>query len=636
MNPEPVSRNIIFTDIRGFTKMCEEATIALRSNSFLSQFYSIIERKFVGGQIKYLGDGAMIITEFDIDVILHNIYKVRKQFEAIWNNFRKDVGVEGNLHLGFGIARGPLLEIMRDIQNFITLKDYISPRINLASRLCSLARPEGIIIHHRSFNELPEDYRGNFQMSVLKNIPGIERQQDLRCWVEHKVELREQKQTLVLNLDVEVHIAGVAIRNSKVLLCKRTANREIAASKWSLPGGKFNGAVSFEKALQEIFKKDVGLEIVHEYPLATYFIDEHRIAGLIFGCEIKEGNHTNEDDQNEKVRMFTLDEIYQIPVDARGFEISDIERALVHSQLPEKPEMRVRIAISPLCNYKCFFCHHDNIDSSQASDTAKIIKSIENISREFDLHKFTITGGEPFFGSNFKSTQEITKTIYQLNPKANISIVTNGVLIKDDELHWLKKNRIRVKLSVYSFSNDTDGLGITEDEYYFKLLKLMKLFAKKNITFVINVPLLKNTVSDFEKFLVDLNTEKIRPDSIKLVQLVNWGRGSEEFRNNAPSIEELPFLKGKEDFVNSEVSKFTHLRTLSYKQQSIEIFKYPCLDNSNCSICFGSWDLVINQIGELQVCTRSINGMKGKSILDKLCNISVKFVDYASIYKVDN
>ena len=147
---------IIFVDIRGFSKVSEGGVIG---QDFILGYYESIRKNCESDFIKYLGDGAMIVSEHTIEIskIIEKCENIRNSFLELLNDIHTEGGIDLPFSLGFGITRATrnVIEIRNTLSNkHVALCDYFSPMINLASRLCEFARPSGIVIHQESFPSL--------------------------------------------------------------------------------------------------------------------------------------------------------------------------------------------------------------------------------------------------------------------------------------------------------------------------------------------------------------------------------------------------------------------------------------------------------------------------------------------------
>lgn len=87
---------------------------------------------------------------------------------------------------------------------------------------------------------------------------------------------------------IEVHVAGICIRDGKVLCGKRTAARQLYPGKWECGGGRLREGESFEEACKRQFREEFGIDVEPRQLIGTYFIEENgfRIPGVKFVCAI--------------------------------------------------------------------------------------------------------------------------------------------------------------------------------------------------------------------------------------------------------------------------------------------------------------------------------------------------------------
>lgn len=108
------------------------------------------------------------------------------------------------------------------------------------------------------------------------------------------------------------------------------------------------------------------------------------------------------------------------------------------------------IEITNRCNLRCIHCYNE---SNPLADT---VMSLQNYRRVIDcilklkVKRIQIIGGEPFFDKH------ILKQMldYTIGKFAFIEIFTNGTLISSEWFEYLKKNDIRIALSVYSYDQN--------------------------------------------------------------------------------------------------------------------------------------------------------------------------------------
>lgn len=107
------------------------------------------------------------------------------------------------------------------------------------------------------------------------------------------------------------------------------------------------------------------------------------------------------------------------------------------------------IEITNKCNLKCIHCYNesdarcDNIMS--ITDFYRVVDYLVNIG----VSKIQITGGEAFLNKEILR-QMLSYTVGKFD---FIEIFTNGTLITDEWFEYLRKNKIHIALSVYSYDS---------------------------------------------------------------------------------------------------------------------------------------------------------------------------------------
>lgn len=111
----------------------------------------------------------------------------------------------------------------------------------------------------------------------------------------------------------------------------------------------------------------------------------------------------------------------------------------------------VKIHINSECNYDCVYCYSDR--SSKVLKTSEWLDFLVSI-RDYGIHTVEISGGEPLM---HKDLFQIMQKCYALS--FNITLYTNGSLIKSRDIGKLKKLSDRLIVSVkYGCSGVYEGL----------------------------------------------------------------------------------------------------------------------------------------------------------------------------------
>ena len=162
---------VLFSDIRGFTSMSERleaSKVVTLLNRFFDKMIDVVF-KYNGTLDKIIGDELMVLYGAPLkktDDILNAVNTAKEMFTSL-DNFNKKMSDEGfpKLNIGIGINYGKVIcgNIGSEQQMNYTV---IGDTVNLASRLCSAAKPGEIIISDSVYNS-------------LKNKNGFNRNDDL-------------------------------------------------------------------------------------------------------------------------------------------------------------------------------------------------------------------------------------------------------------------------------------------------------------------------------------------------------------------------------------------------------------------------------------------------------------------------
>jgi len=120
-------------------------------------------------------------------------------------------------------------------------------------------------------------------------------------------------------------------------------------------------------------------------------------------------------------------------------------------ELKEKVEIDFAwIEVTNMCNLKCGHCYDEAL-----CDTGKIMnlsdfKYIIDELTAFGVKKIQIIGGEPFLLGD----AIIAYLQYCIGKFDYIEIFTNGTLIDDQQIAFIKENNIKISLSIYSYDEN--------------------------------------------------------------------------------------------------------------------------------------------------------------------------------------
>lgn len=295
--PTLIKALVIFVDIRGFTRWSSDPDVHDHVVEFIDSFDNILSSYFPEYFQKLLGDGAMLILEMDYDTdstmvlneTLEKIKEIQKEFKAECEKFYNFHGAKTKLHLGWGITRG---DVWQNKNNKRT--DYLGKNINVAARMCSSARPFGIIIDADDFRKIPDGHSGEFSKHPI-TLDGFDR--SINAWVTNEIaENLMPRETTWKN--PSVFVSGVCLRweleELEILVMQRSSSREFHPGLYEVTiGGHLSKDETFYHCVSRLFEDvlEINVEVVRNNFLLYKFGNRTNeiIPGIRCLCWYKSG-----------------------------------------------------------------------------------------------------------------------------------------------------------------------------------------------------------------------------------------------------------------------------------------------------------------------------------------------------------
>ncbi|MGD0450664.1 MAG: GTP 3',8-cyclase MoaA [Candidatus Bathyarchaeia archaeon] len=121
-----------------------------------------------------------------------------------------------------------------------------------------------------------------------------------------------------------------------------------------------------------------------------------------------------------------------------------------------RPLLNLRISITQRCNNRCLFCHREGevkrANVSAEKMTVEEIVRISKIAVSLGIARIKLTGGEPLMR---RDLPEIISGIAAIPGLKDLSITTNGLLLKGMAKELYKRGLKRVNISLPSINPDT-------------------------------------------------------------------------------------------------------------------------------------------------------------------------------------
>jgi len=342
---------VINVDIRNFSKWAKnnEAYAPI----LVSRFYRFLQEKFLElkkdfyhekdketSLFKPLGDGGLfifglkevsedppqklneeILTAEDrekIEKIVSAISeKIPSQFsQKIIKPISEAGGRADSLSIGIGISFGILKVIYLEDSN--KKIDFFGNAINLASRLCSVARPQGIVIDVEGLPFLEQVLKSqNYVINeiVPKGFPPIKVAFSPQV---KEIPLKTPRIREEFQHHIEVHVAALCFKEENgelyILAGKRKESRELYPGLWEFGGGQVHKGETFEGAIKRQLWEEFGVKVEVLAPFATYSIpprgERALIPGLRFICYcVDDSSLKEEGEEHDIIKWIPIKEI---------------------------------------------------------------------------------------------------------------------------------------------------------------------------------------------------------------------------------------------------------------------------------------------------------------------------------------
>lgn len=210
----------------------------------------------------------------------------------------------------------------------------------------------------------------------------------------------------------------------------------------------------------------------------------------------------------------------------------------------------IRISVTDLCNLRCFYCMPEEGICKKGHGEVLRYEEIVRVVEEgvnLGIKKIRITGGEPLVRLNI---EELIYKINEIDGIEDISMTTNGLLLKDKVKSLKEAGLKRVNISLDSLRSDKYS-EITRGGDLNRVLQAINLCLEEGLKPVkINNVLLKGINDDeIEEFAL---LTKVLPISVRFIELMPIGQAANWFKDHYmpldEAVEKLPGLvPNKED-----------------------------------------------------------------------------------------
>jgi cyclic pyranopterin phosphate synthase len=109
----------------------------------------------------------------------------------------------------------------------------------------------------------------------------------------------------------------------------------------------------------------------------------------------------------------------------------------------------LRIALTPRCNLKCIYCHHEGEIKPQREIPAEMAINAARAAADLGVRSLKFTGGEPLL------RQDLAGLISQMPQELDISLTTNGIFLAEQAQGLAEAGLDRLNISLDSLKPET-------------------------------------------------------------------------------------------------------------------------------------------------------------------------------------
>ncbi len=109
----------------------------------------------------------------------------------------------------------------------------------------------------------------------------------------------------------------------------------------------------------------------------------------------------------------------------------------------------LRIALTPRCNLRCVYCHHEGEAKPEREIPGEMVVSVAQAAADLGVRSLKFTGGEPLLRA------DLADLISQMPRGLDVSLTTNGILLAEQAWRLADAGLDRVNVSLDSLRPET-------------------------------------------------------------------------------------------------------------------------------------------------------------------------------------
>lgn len=158
-----------------------------------------------------------------------------------------------------------------------------------------------------------------------------------------------------------------------------------------------------------------------------------------------------------------------------------------------KTPLEAYYEISTQCNFNCVHCY--NKGKKYRELHKKDIKRLVEFIKESNVFSVILTGGEFFLHPN---AMDVIDALVQVGG-LDIVVYTNASLITEDIAIKLRRNNIKLEVSIYGVSPQTYKNVTGNEKNYDRVMRALKVLKAYNVMFRLKAVVMQGNYSELEK-----------------------------------------------------------------------------------------------------------------------------------------
>lgn len=164
------------------------------------------------------------------------------------------------------------------------------------------------------------------------------------------------------------------------------------------------------------------------------------------------------------------------------------------------------IEITNKCNLRCLHCYNESSIYKETTLSLEQFCNVIDKLYDYGIRKIQLIGGEPIIIGETLLKEMLQ---YSFDKFETVEVFTNGTLLNEELVKFLKDYRVKVALSVYSYSEDVHDYVTTVSGSHKKTIESIELLKKYSVPYRIANVLMKGVeIGRCNTELYKLNPEK--------------------------------------------------------------------------------------------------------------------------------